>query len=212
MEIIAGGQPFSFNYAAYDQSTALFVAFNIYDVSTGTSVFLSQVISTYSAFGIYMGGYSPQPGKSYLIIGVVYTDNTYATPNLNYSPSAEFYQVPASGVTFLPFGYGTYDQNAAIFVKASVYDMSTGSPVFVQAVSTAYVAFGVYFGHFTGTLGKTYQIAEIVYTDNTYTTVDTSRSPGCDDFDCIALTAGTVNNYFQATLIGQSLSATLIGS
>jgi hypothetical protein len=210
VELVTAGQTFSFNYTAFDQYSSLFIGFNIYDVSSGSAVFVALVHGAYSAFGVYSGTYLGVTGKTYLVIGLAYTDGTYTTASHNRSPSADIYQVASSTVTYLGFAYATYDLNSSLSLQATVYNLSSGSPVFVQTAVMTYVAFGVYFGSFTGTIGNTYQIAQAVYS-TPFSTVDPTRGAACDGFDCINITAGSVT-YVQiqnATLTGQNLSAVL---
>lgn len=206
---LVGSSNFSFNYTAYDQSPSLFVAFSIYDVSTGSANFLTKVVATYSATGAYMADYLGVSGKTYLVIGIVYTSNTYSTPDASRSPSAETFQVFGGVVTFLGVAYAAYDQSAILNVQGAVYDMTTGSPVLIQTIAMTEVAFGVYFGSFTGTIGETYQITQVVYTDNTFVTPNYLYAPGCDAFDCI--TGSAISVLGSANLVGQQLAAILIG-
>lgn len=207
MEIVAAAQLFSFNYTAYDQPSNLFISFSIYDVSSGSAVFLTRVNGVYAAFGSYMGGYTAQLGKTYLVIGVVYTDGTYTTPDTSRSPTANLYQASNGTITFLPFVYPSYDQATGLSARGAVYDVSSGSPVFVQNQAMSYVAFGVYFGAFTGTTGKTYNILGVIYTSGSFSTVDLTRAPSSDEFDCITFSGGVTiyNSLVNATLTGQNL-------
>lgn len=214
MQLVNPSQAFSFNYTAYDQASNLFVAFSIYDVTTGTAVFLAKVLSTYSAFGSYMASYTSVASKSYLVIGVVYTDNTYSTADLTRAPTSNLYQaLGGSGtLSYLCFAYSAFDQQSGLPVQAMVYNMTSGSPVSVGTAAMTYVAFGTYFGSYVGTSGNSYDVLGVVYTDGTFTVPDTSRAPSSDEFDCISLNA--YYNYFTGapTLVGQSLNATLVES
>lgn len=212
MQIISAS-PFSFNYTAYDQSGSLYVAFSIYDVTSGTPSFITKINAQYSAFGAYMAGYTGTIGKTYLVIGLVYTDNTYATVDVTRAPSADVFQFTNVQALYIGVAYAAFDLATGLSMQASVYDMSTGSPVFVQTASMAHVYAGVYFGSFTGTLNKTYQIAGVVYTDGSYSTVNFTYAPSCDEFDCITLNPTYILNEYQVpTLIGQSLNAVLMES
>lgn len=90
-----------------------------------------------------------------------------------------------------PFGfdYTAFDGDNALFIAGNVYDISTGSPVFLSQVPMVNSINGTYSGLYTGIAGKVYLIETSVYTDGTYTTIDTSRSPGSDTYQCQDLTA-----------------------
>lgn len=210
MRLIQTGQKFSFNYTAYDQDSALNVAFSIYDVTTGTAVFLTKIVSSYAASGAYTGTYTGAADKTYLIIGVVYTDNTYLTVDTSRAVSSDIYQSLQNSVSYLAFAYPSYDFSSSLHLRAAVYNLTTGTPVFVQNVSIAYVDLGVYFGHFTGVVGDTYNIASVVYTTTGFSTPDFDYAPSVDEFDCITLT-DNMFVYGQANLVGQNLNAFLQG-
>jgi hypothetical protein len=69
-----------------------FAAMNIYDMTTGTPVFLKQVPMTHVFNGTYCGFYTFIADKTYLMNISVYTDDTYTTPDLSdYPPASETY-------------------------------------------------------------------------------------------------------------------------
>ncbi len=72
------------------------------------------------------------------------------------------------------------------------------------------VDFGVYLAHFTGTVGSTLTATSAVFTDDTYTTVDTNRSASSESFECLAKSIVVVE-LINAILEGQSIDATLFG-
>ncbi len=209
MRIVTSTQKFAFNYTAYDQSPSLYVAFSIYNVTTGSAVFVQKVNATYAGFGSYTGTFTGLLSATYLIIGVVYTDNTYSTPDTSRPPTADTYQVVSGGITYFAFAYATYDQATGLSIQGTVYDVTTGSPVLSSNPSFTYVAFGVYFATFTASLGHTYDALGIVYTDGTFVTPDNTRAPSSDEFDSFTAGGGTTFILPTATLVGQSLIATL---
>jgi hypothetical protein len=80
-----------------------------------------------------------------------------------------------------------------------VFDVSTGSPVQVgSTIAMAHMSNGTYVGFFTATATKTYVINKAVYTDGTYTGLNTLYSPGSESFqassieDDVASTLSTV--------------------
>jgi hypothetical protein len=209
MELVQVSQAFTLSYTAYDQSNSLFVAFDLYDISSGTAVFIERLLATYTIGGTYLSSYTPAANKTYLVIGAVYTNNAYIALNPIYGPNAQCYQtISSSAVTNLNFNYASYDANDSMFIRSFVYDTSTGTPVYVDSVDLSLVEKGVYFGSYQGTAGKSYSVTSIVYTDDTYTIVDTNRAPGSDSFDCIRLSVVVVE-LANAILTGEYQGATL---
>lgn len=212
MKLVQASMPFTFNYTAYDLNAGLFIGFRVYDVSSGTPVLLTTVHGALANFGAYVGNYTPLANKTYMIIGLVFTDGTYATVDGTRAPSLAFYQTISASVTYLPFGYAAFNLEIDLNLRGTVFDMNSGSPVFVSNVSMVEVENGIYFGHFTGTAGHPYQIASVVYTNNSFSTVDTSWAPACEDYECISTASVNVTNIIRVpTLTGQSLDAVLTG-
>lgn len=87
----------------------------------------------------------------------------------------------------IPFGinYTSYDQLSSLFVRASIYDITSGSPSFVANVNLTHASAGSYNGIYTGTAGKVYAVVSAVYTDGTYSTLDPNRSPATDPVQCL---------------------------
>lgn len=188
MIIVQPGENFGFNYTAYDQSPSLFVAFSIYDASGGTPIFLEKVNGTYAGFGAYAANYLAQPGIKYLVIGLVYTSGSYATVDTTRAPFSEVYQADAETIVDLGFTYVTYNFAAGLSIQAKIYNTTTSSPVLQDTVDLEYVGFGIYYGHFTGTISENFQIIGVVYTDNTFTVVDFNYAPSSISFACIGST------------------------
>lgn len=210
MQQVNSGQPFAFVYPAFDQLVDLDVAGLVYDVSSGSAVLLDTVPMVATELGVYVGVYTGTASKTYLVIAAVYTDDTYVTPDTDYAPWAECYSVGNPGSTFLAFNYGAFDMDETLNLGGSVYDVTTGTPDFVDQVVMPHVALGVYFGSLAGELDKTYSLVTAVYTDSGLTIPDTGRAPGSDVFQCYTL--GLITNVIRAaTLRGQSLSAVLKG-
>lgn len=89
MEQVPAGISLPFDYTAYDEATDLDIAMNVYDTTTGTPSFVSQNAMEHVLLGSYVGFFTPTDQHSYLIEKCVYTDNTFATPDPNYSPGSE---------------------------------------------------------------------------------------------------------------------------
>lgn len=209
MDLIPPSGVFCFNYTAFDQATGLSVQASIYDVSTGSPVFLTTVNLSAISTGAYTGNYMASQNKTYLVAIAVFTDGTYSTVDVNRPPVAYCFQTLVSFIMSWAINYGAYDMASNLNLRAAVYDMTTGSPVFVQNVAMVYVIFGIYFGVFSsGVEEKTYIIETLVYTDGTFSTVDTDYSAGVDNFTPLTL---SITNLFSATLVGPTLAATLQG-
>lgn len=187
MELVQADQLFSFNYATYDQAPGLHVAFSIYNVTSGVPIFITKVSSVDPNFGVYMGKFTPSGITTYLVIGAVYTDAGFTIVDTSRAPGAEVFQVAGASVSFLGFTYPTYDLNPNLNLQGSIYNLSSGSPVFLQNTPMVEVALGVYFGSFQGMIANSYQAIGIVYTDNTFATVDPSRAPSSDNLNAINL-------------------------
>jgi hypothetical protein len=188
MQFIEAGQNFSFNYTTYDQNTGLFVAFSVYNVTTGSAVFVQKINGANIGFGCYSADLMGVAAQTYLIIGLVYTDGTYTTIDTTRAPTADVFQVLQSTTTFFGFALAAFDLASGLDVKATVYKMTSGSPVLDSTDVMTEVLAGVYFGSFSGSVGNTYQIISLVYTDNTFTTPDLSYSPSAQGYDSIHLT------------------------
>lgn len=89
MELARAGVAQPFEWSAYDLNAALFVAMKVYNVTTGTPVLVATVGMVHVLNGTYWGAFTPLASSSYVINLQPYTDDTYVTPNLNYSPGSE---------------------------------------------------------------------------------------------------------------------------
>lgn len=85
--IVKAGSPFSYNYTAFDQDDSLFVLARIWDV-TGAPVLVDSVEMENTEFGNYVGVFDPDADKTYSIVMVVFTDDTYTTPDDTRSPAS----------------------------------------------------------------------------------------------------------------------------
>lgn len=99
MEIVPAGLSVPFDYTAFDLNASLSIAMKVYDV-TGVPTLVTTSPMLHVVNGSYQGQFTPVSGKIYLINKMVYTDGTFATPDINYSPGSEtFYaQADVSGV------------------------------------------------------------------------------------------------------------------
>lgn len=192
----------NFNYATYDKASGLTVAGNVFDVSTGTPVFVSLIPMAEVFGGVYDGVFIETAGRSYLVISCVYTDGTFTTIDDQRSPDAECFNFGSLDNSLLSFNYGAYDLSATLTINTRVYDMTSGSSVLVNSSNLIHVMAGVYFGQYQGTVPKSYLVMS--------TPTDASRSPASDSFTTRVM-INSVNVFQAATLKGQSIKAALLG-
>lgn len=187
MQIVEAGIPFSFSYAAFDQTTGLFVQASIYDITSGSAVFVTKVNMAHVSSGMYSGNYTGSSGKTYLVIAIVYTDSGYTTVDTTRAIASDCYQDSSGSCSKAFYDYAAFDQVTNLFVAGSVYNVSSGSPVFVSTTAMTHVILGVYFGSFSMSASGTYEVIEAVYTDSGFTTLDTTRAPGSDAFQAFSI-------------------------
>lgn len=210
MDLIQPGTAFCFNYTAFDQDETLFVATRVYDITSGSAVFVTQVAMTEIQNGLYSGNFIGLDDKTYITISLVFTDGTYSSVNSNRPPAARCFQAVQEALVEWAFNYVNIDQEINLNIAATVFDLSSGSSVFVEQIALQYIVAGVYFGVFEGEVGKTYEINSLVYTDDTLSTVDTDYAPGTDSFSSFLMRV-VQNNFVAATLTGQNVEAVLLG-
>lgn len=208
MQIVQDVVPFSFNYTDPFQRSDLYVAFRIYDV-TGSPALLTTIVGQYTDFGSYMGSYQGELGDRYLVIGLVYTDNTYTTVDTSAAQTADVFQVvPLNGqIVDFGFAYASVDYSSSLDIEATIYEMTSGTPALEDAVELEFIEHGVYYGQYTGALNNTYNVISVVYTDNTFTVPDENYAPASEEFDAIKLTTDIVVGA-RARLIGPVVSCT----
>lgn len=213
MQTVLNAQKMAFDYPAYDQATGLFVAGNVYDVSTGTPVFDSQVAMTHVGLGVYEGTFVPVGGKTYLVISAVYTDGTYGTIDTSRAAESDEYFCITDSTSFdnllFAFDYTDYGQSSGLFVQAKVWDLSGASPALAASVTMVHVLAGCYFGSYAGLTGKTYVAEKAVYTDSGHTTPDTDRAPAGSDYAAFHFTSAVQddNIRIRLTLAGRIVTS-----
>lgn len=186
MELIKSSINFPLSFVDAAGNAGLNVGAEVYDVTTGTPVLLTgltPVPLAASAFGSYSGTYAGVNGKTYLVIALAFQDVGLTIPDTTHAAAAFEVQVNSGAVTFLAFDYTSFDHGSGLDVRAKVYDLTTGAPVFVTNISMTHVAHGVYFATFTGTTGKPYQINSLPYSAGS---PDTSRAAASQLFQCAA--------------------------
>lgn len=96
----------------------------------------------------------------------------------------------------------TYD-SPSLNVGMSVYDTTTGSAVLVSG-PTAMTNFvgNSYFGTFSPASEHTYLIFKTVYTDDTFTTIDTDYSAGTESIAAETIGGGSGGGGGSSTVIG----------
>lgn len=86
-----------FNYGVFNQNPGLFIAGNVYDVSTGTPVLVTQAHAAHVFAGVYFGFFTGVANDSYEIPKFVYTDGTYTTTDPSYGPGSDTFQLTSGG-------------------------------------------------------------------------------------------------------------------
>lgn len=210
MQIVSSGTPFTFNYPAYSKDVSLNVLARIYNVTTGTPILEFTQGMTNADNGVYTGNYVPITDQAYLVVMAVYNEDSFTTLDADYAPLGQCFKTIDAVDGLILFNYGSFDYDTSLNVAANVYDCTSGTVAFLAQVVMNHVTEGVYFGSYTGVLGKTYDAVKLVYTDNTYTVVDADKSPDSESFQIFTTTVQRFTTIIQqATLIGQSLKATL---
>jgi hypothetical protein len=88
-------------------------------------------------------------------------------------------QIIQPGVPFT-FSYGAYDQAQGLYIAASIYDMTSGSPLLVGLIPMTDISYGVYVGNYKGSSEKVYLVIMASYTSNTFGTIDNTRPPAAE--------------------------------
>lgn len=89
------------------------------------------------------------------------------------------------------FNYVAADQQSGLFISATIYDITTGTPVFVSKINLVEALQGSYVGVFTPVTAKAYAIITLVYTDVGRTIIDPNRAPGCETVQSVTLSGGS---------------------
>lgn len=182
-------QLFTFNYGTIDQATGLFVAAKIYDVTTGIAVFVTTVGMTYDlVLGCYSGNWTGVFGRTYLIKKAVYTTSGYSIIVTTRAIDTEEF---GNSDTFYAFDYTEIGQTTGLTVNGTVYDVTGPSPVAIKTIPMVHIANGVYFGVFTGLVGKCYQIVSGVYANGS---PNLFYAPVAEEFQCSSLFAISTNS------------------
>lgn len=96
-----------------------------------------------------------------------------------------------AGVSY-GWNYTTADQQSGLFLAGSIYNITSGTPVFVTKINMTEIAStGSYIGVFTPVAGLAYSILSLVYTDSGRTIVDTNRAPANETFQAVDLSSAS---------------------
>lgn len=99
MEFAPSGVELSFE-VSFD-SPSLYVGMSVYD-TTGIPVLVTGPNPMANVAGnTYVGKFTPSAGKSYLIVKMVYTNNSYSVVDPGYAPGSETIQSGGVDVTYL---------------------------------------------------------------------------------------------------------------
>lgn len=206
MLYIKPGIPFSFNYVDGNLTSGLNIQASVFDVTNGIPALIDQIPLVEIEDGYYFGDELSVSGKTYLVISVPYTDNTFAVIDTSKSPSAEIYKTYDAPFDLVGFNYGVFNQNAGLSIQGNIFDVTNGTPTLVDQVPMPHIMAGVYYGFFSGTIDHAYEIVKLVYTNNSFSTVNTNYSPGSDSVQSSQIRV--VDIFFAGVLNGQSNSGT----
>lgn len=93
-----------------------------------------------------------------------------------------------------PLQYVDPTYQSSLFVRSKIYDLSGVSPSLESSVNLTLIDNGVYRSKYTYTAGKPYLVQTLVYTDGTYTLVDTTYAQSVDEVQCIDLKTANLSN------------------
>ena len=164
------------SYTSWDALTSLYVQAKIYDMSSGTASLVGTYDLTSLKNGTYIYSFAATAGKKYLANIAVFTDGTYTTLDLPNHVPVDYEFSVNSNQTVLTFT--AFDASSGLYPQATVYDMSTGSPVLVGTFNLSYLVNGTYYTTaFQADPTKEYAVNISVYTSNTYGTLNSSYTP-----------------------------------
>ena len=168
---------FSFDYPTYDQDQNLIVAARVYEVTTGTPVLVATVPMPYLYGGTYVGQFTAQSAKSYLVIAAVFLDMAFTTPDPMRGPNVNCYECDMPTTQQVNLNYGSFDLDPTLNLAVNVFSLN--SPLtFITQVPMVYVELGAYFAQYNASIGEYYEFITLAYTDDTYTIPDVNLSPG----------------------------------
>jgi hypothetical protein len=98
-------------------------------------------------------------------------------------------QIVGPGASF-NYTYGTVDNATGLSVGASVYDVTTGTPEFLEIQLLDELPGGVYVGSFEPEAGSSYLVIMGVYTDDALTTAAEGWSPAAENYLCMDTGSG----------------------
>jgi hypothetical protein len=120
--------------------------------------------------------------------------------------------IAQSGVPF-GFDYTAADGATSLYVRAMVYDISSGEAVFITKLTMDHVASGVYATTYTADEGLILAVIKEVCSDDLMTMIDQYRSPATDVFQIVDI-IGNQSLLFnrQVAMTGKISSSTeLVG-
>lgn len=85
-----------------------------------------------------------------------------------------------------PISYIDPTFSAQLFIRATIWDITTGTPTVAAQVVLAQVpSQNLYQARYTFLANHQYVVQKLGYTDNTYGTVDQTVGPSSDDVQCL---------------------------
>lgn len=112
MEYVEAGVPCPFE-VTYD-SPSLDVALQVFDVTSGSPVFVTKIAMLNVIGNTYFASFTPLSGKQYVINKAVYTDDTYDTLSLDYSQGSESLRADDFAGLFLNALLASYQESGSV--------------------------------------------------------------------------------------------------
>lgn len=99
-KFVPQGVSLPFEYTSYDGQSGKFIGMTVFDTTSGTpvQVNLTPIAMAHMFQGTYVGYFTPDPNKNYIVHKMVYTDITYTVLNTNYSPGSESFSTQFSSL------------------------------------------------------------------------------------------------------------------
>lgn len=154
--LVPAGTPLPFEYTSYDGISSLNIGMTVIELTGGPPTVLNPgaPIPMVHAFnGTYIGYFTPMPGKSYVIHKMVYTDNTFAFLNQNYSPGSEGITTHVDSIVAQIW---SFDISSIALASSAAFKLFS-LPTAVQIAAAVWSALRAPYAAVTGSFGEALQ-------------------------------------------------------
>lgn len=90
-----------------------------------------------------------------------------------------------------------------------IYDNTTGVAIFLSSAAMAELETGIYYSSFVPIANISYLVTKAVYTDGTFTVLDTNYAKSSEDFQCINFAVTPIVN---VTAGGTTITASVLST